>query len=362
MKILDRYILKEFFLPFFYCSSAFFLLYLIADLFEHMDEFMKAGVQWKNILLYYGYLIPTIFLQTVSFSLVLSLIYELGNFARHLEITGMKALGISPKRISAPFLCLGLILSFLYISLSEFVLPKTNFRIEELTKLYFEKSSKAKASSHIHTDITYSNIKENYVFYIRELDLKGNLARDIQVHYLSPQGAIKKVMRAEVGRWLDHEWWLLNGTIVNYDETGETEEDFQKFMKRLVDIQESPKDLIKEEKASLQMNFREYKTSLEKKFGKNIPPIQRVELFSKISTPWICFVLSLIIVPLGLNIPKGGAFVVLGKTVLVTLAFYSVQFVSLALGKQGHIHPLLAPWLANAIFMGVGGILWGRLR
>ena len=46
IKILDRYILKEFLLPFMYCSITFFLIYLIADLFEHMDKFIEASASW----------------------------------------------------------------------------------------------------------------------------------------------------------------------------------------------------------------------------------------------------------------------------------------------------------------------------
>lgn len=360
MKIIDRYILREFILPYLYCNLAFLLLYLVGDLFEHMDEFLKARTTWRDMLRYYTYLIPTIFTHTAPFSLVLSLIYELGNFARHSEIIGMKASGISPKRIAVPFLFLGLILSLVFLYLSEHVIPKANVELEALSKTYLQKSSTQSSKS--YEDLAFSNVKDNYVFYIHQLDLKNNFAQGIQIQYLTPQGSIQKLIRAETGRWLDGEWWLFNGAILRYDEVGDLQNGAESFAKRIVHIQESPQALIREEKASEKMNYYELKDSFLKKFGKKIPSVQSVELHSKLSAPWICFILVLMIVPIGLKIPKGGAFVVLGKTILLTLTLYGSQFISMALGKQGYIQPILACWIPNLTFTGLGIFLFGRLR
>jgi lipopolysaccharide export system permease protein len=360
VKIIDRYILKEFITPFLYCSITFFLLYLVGDLFEHLDEFIRAKTSWYDLVRYYLYLGPTIFTYTTPFSLVLSLIYVLGNFARHSEIIGMKASGISPKRIAIPFLFLGFVLSLIFFYLSEFVTPRTNVGLETLSQLYLEKSSGKNPKS--FEDLAYSNANDNYVFYIHTLDLKSNAAQGIQVHYLTPQGSIHKLIRAESGRWLDGEWWLFNGTILRYDETGDIQNDVENFVKRAVRIEESPEDLIREEKASEKMNYPELKNSLVKKFGRKIPARQSVELHSKLSDPWICFMLVLIIIPIGLKIPKGGAFVVLGKALLLTLGFYGSQFVAMALGKQGYIQPIFACWLPNMTFGIWGMILLKRLK
>jgi lipopolysaccharide export system permease protein len=360
VKIIDRYILREFILPYLYCNLAFLMLYVVGDLFEHMDEFLKARTGWQDILSYYLYMIPTIFTHTAPFSLVLSLIYELGNFARHSEIIGMKACGISPKRIAIPFLFLGLTLSLVFLYLSERVIPKANVELEILAKTYFQKSTAQ--NSKPYEDLAYSNAKDNYVFYIRKLDLNDNSAQEIQIQYLTPQGTIQKLIRAEAGRWLDGEWWLFNGTVLRYDETGDLQDDAENFIKRMVRIQESPQDLIREEKANQKMNYSELKDSFLKKFGKIIPAFQLVELHSKLSSPWICFILVLMIVPIGLKIPKGGAFVVLGKTILLTLGFYGSQFISMALGKQGYLQPVFACWLPNLIFGSFGVILLGKLK
>ncbi|MBI1870102.1 MAG: LptF/LptG family permease [Chlamydiae bacterium] len=357
MKIIDRYILREFILPFFYCFLAFFILYFIADLFEHMDVFLKTHTPWKQILFYYIFLTPTIYTEISPFCLALSLIYVLGNFARHHEIVGMRASGISSKRIAFPFLLLGLFLSTTFFYLNESWLPKARLRMETFKKTFIDKED-ASQDSKIYNNLTYGNMKENYIFYMRELDLKTNTALDLQIHYLNPSsGSLEKLIRAQEGRWLDQEWWLFNGTIVRYDASGDIKEDPEIFLKRKASIFESPLELILEEKANEQMNYFEFKNYLLKKYGKKIPRPQKTELYSKISKPWIYFVLVLLVVPIGLEITRGGALTVLGKTLLFTFAYYSVQFFLLALGKQGYLDPGLACGLTPGFFG-----LWGAVK
>ncbi len=360
MKIIDRYIIKQFIMPFIYCSLAFFILYLIADLFEHMDEFLRAHTPWYHILKYYLYMLPMIFIQTSPFSLVLALIYELGNFARHFEVVGMKACGISPKRIALPFLGLGFLLSVILLYLHEGVLPKSFVRLDQFKKMYFEKGESKNAKS--YRDLAYSNAKENYVFYIHELDLKKNIAKDAQVHYLTPNGSIEKLFRAKEAQWLDKQWWFLDGSILRYDKTGEIEDTPEQFGKMVMRMGESPEDLIREEKANEQMNYLEFRFSLSKKYGKKIPAYEKVELNSKLSMPWICLVLVLVVVPMGINISKRGAFAALGRTLILTIAYYVIQFMGLASGKQDYLDPIFASWCANIIFGGLGGFLMMRLK
>ncbi|MBI1884365.1 MAG: LptF/LptG family permease [Chlamydiae bacterium] len=360
MKIIDRYILREFILPFFYCILTLFLLYLIADLFEHMDEFLKSHVPWLDILRYYLFMLPNIYIEICPFSLVLALIYLLGNFTRHHEIIGMRAAGISSKRIAVPFLLLGWVLSALFFYLNEEVIPQTRLQSEIFKKIFSEKETDE--NSQRYEDLTYGNALENYALFIHKLDPKTNIAQDVQVHYLNPDGTMNKLIRAQTGRWLDNEWWFFNGTIVRYSETGDITHDPEVFYKRKTRIYESPLDLIREEKASEQMNYSELKNSLSKKYGGRIPASQRVELYEKLATPWICFILVLVVVPIGLTITRGGALPVLGKTILLTLTYYGLQFTLSALGKQGYLPPLLASWLANGIFGGLGMILMMRLK
>lgn len=55
MKIIDKYMLKQYLIPFGYCVGAFSLLYIVLDLFDRFADFVEAKVPAQDVLLYYAY-------------------------------------------------------------------------------------------------------------------------------------------------------------------------------------------------------------------------------------------------------------------------------------------------------------------
>ena len=359
MKIIDRYLFREFITPFLYCTLAFFILYLVADLFEHMDEFLASQIPLRQLMLYYFYTLPTILIRTTPFSMVLASTYELGRFAKHLEVVGMQSCAIPLKRIALPLFEVGVILSAFYFLTAEFVLPTTSLRSTLISQTYLDTDEGTKK---IYQDIAYSSILKNFVVYIRELDLKHHQAQEIQVHQMGPQGSLECVTRAKTGVWLDGAWWLFDGTISRFDPEGNPMEDIVNFKKMKGVLQLSPKNLIREENASEHLNYKEMKESLKYKFGRDIPQGHLVKLFSKLSAPWAYLILMLVIVPLGLKIPRGGGFMVLGKVIVITLSYFCLEFFFQALGKQGHFHPITACSLPIIIYGSFGALSCWRLK
>ena len=85
MKIMDRYILKEFIKALIYCLTAFIFLYIIADLFTYIDEMIRNRVTVRTALVYYGTFVPTIFVQVSPMAALLATIYTLSNLKRYNE-------------------------------------------------------------------------------------------------------------------------------------------------------------------------------------------------------------------------------------------------------------------------------------
>ena len=96
MKIIERYILKEFVISTFYCLVVFIFLYIMGDLFNYIDEMIRNRVQPATILVYYINFIPSIFVEVTPVAVLLSTVYTLSNFNRHNEITALRASGLTP--------------------------------------------------------------------------------------------------------------------------------------------------------------------------------------------------------------------------------------------------------------------------
>ena len=65
MRIIDRYLLQGFIESLLYCLTLFFVLFVVIDVFNNLDEFIKGGLTLRIILSYYLYSLPSIFVQVV---------------------------------------------------------------------------------------------------------------------------------------------------------------------------------------------------------------------------------------------------------------------------------------------------------
>jgi len=91
MRILDRYILKSVLSIFLGCLLIFFFLYIIIDVFSHLDEILKQKVNIDVLFRYYISYLPIIFVQVSAIASLLSTLYTFGTLNRNNEIVAMRS-------------------------------------------------------------------------------------------------------------------------------------------------------------------------------------------------------------------------------------------------------------------------------
>ena len=109
MRLLDRYLIREWLIPFGVCLSGFMLLWIAFKLINELDEF--AGVGAAEIARYYWVTLPGNFFIVVPVALLLSLMYAINQHSRHHEFIAIRNAGIGMFRMSAPYLLVGVLLS-----------------------------------------------------------------------------------------------------------------------------------------------------------------------------------------------------------------------------------------------------------
>ena len=83
MRILDRYTLRQLIGPLVWCLALFVILYLVIDLFGHLDEILRLRVPVHVVARYYGSMLPLIFVQVAPFACLMAVLYTVGNLNRH---------------------------------------------------------------------------------------------------------------------------------------------------------------------------------------------------------------------------------------------------------------------------------------
>ena len=141
MKIIDRYITKEFLLPFFFCLLVFTTLYIVIDLFSRLEDIMQRHVEVSILLQYYLAFLPIIFVRTAPVAVLLSTLYVLGDLTKYNEITAFKAGGLNIWRLTLPFFFLGLIISITTLIINDELVPQPNIISVTVKEEYFEKET-----------------------------------------------------------------------------------------------------------------------------------------------------------------------------------------------------------------------------
>src|SRR5690606_35497632 len=85
MRILDRYLLRTFMMPWLSCLIGFTFLFVIVDLVESLNKFVDGGVSIFSVVAYYVPYIPSIWIYIGPITLLLALLYALYQLTRNNE-------------------------------------------------------------------------------------------------------------------------------------------------------------------------------------------------------------------------------------------------------------------------------------
>ena len=102
MRILFRYVFREFCVPLAYCLAGFMSIYVLFELFGIFNRILEAKPGLGLCVLYFaGYLSPY-FKWLAPACLMLAALYTMWSFCRHSELIAMRASGVGFLSIVRP--------------------------------------------------------------------------------------------------------------------------------------------------------------------------------------------------------------------------------------------------------------------
>ena len=131
MRILDRYLLREFLAPLGMCTLAFSMLFVVFDLFDRLGRFVNSEAPLLSIPVYYFHYLfafngnVSLIVAILPISLLLASLYCATRMIRYNEFVAMMACGVSFLRILAPFVGVGIAVSFLGLAIQERQAPRS---------------------------------------------------------------------------------------------------------------------------------------------------------------------------------------------------------------------------------------------
>jgi lipopolysaccharide export system permease protein len=129
MKILDRYVAKNFLVGYVIALAVLLGLRIIIDLFVKIDEFTEhvdlgTAAVLKNILTFYGLNCTLYFRDFAGMITVVAASFSFGKMVRSNELVAVMASGVSLKRVIGPIVFLAVLLTGVLVIDQELIIPR----------------------------------------------------------------------------------------------------------------------------------------------------------------------------------------------------------------------------------------------
>lgn len=354
MRILDRYVLREFLRMVGIGVLAFITIFITLNMVEKVDNFIDNRVPAETVVKYYAFQVPYIFTLTLPVAVLISALFTTGQMARRNELVAMRASGVRFARTMVPLLAGGLAAAVFSFAVSEFVQPAASSVVNSIAASDMKKSS-GRADPRLRTNLTYRG-KDGLLYSAPEYDTKLNVMKDLVVEQ-SDAGRLVFRVNAVKATWQDSVWVLTDAWVRWFSETGEVERETHIASAPLPLLRDYPRDILREQRKPEDMSYRELLglvRSIDQSGGD--PSKYRVGLAMKISFPFANLIVVLVGAPLTARLRKGGLAVGVGIGLGLAFLYYGMIKGSQALGDHGLVPPLVAAWGSN-LFFGVCGVL-----
>jgi lipopolysaccharide export system permease protein len=358
VRILDKYLLREYAWPLLYCFDAFAMLMIVIDLFGTLDDFITYHARFGTVVHYYLILFPEMFVLIMPMALLLGLLFCLANLSKSNELVAMRVNGISLLRIAVPMLAIGAAASIVVFIVNELFVPHAHEKADALRAVV-----RGKRQPEVLENFFFANVIERRDWYARRFDTRRSEMDTVEVHDRNKDGTPDLDVYAESARWIDHQWHFFNADLYNHRETPlrpirVAETNFPAF-------KESPSRLAVEGKNPDDLTTGELRRYIRtQRAAKHLTGLAKYEvrLQSRYAFPLTCFIVVLMGIPLGMRVSRSGPLLGVGTALTLVVAFYFLNNITLALGDGGRIPAVAAAWTTNAIFACVGSVLLFRAR
>jgi len=359
-RILDRYVLKELVAPFSIGVGVFTFFLVIDRVYSLTDLVITKGVPFPLVLTLLVFMLPAFLTQTLPIALLVAVLLVCGRLATDLEVTALKASGVSPLRLFRPVLVAAGIVTLLVASLTLVVNPWAQGAFQQ--QLF--RILQTRAASGI-VERTFSASFGQFTIYVQEVSpsqvaLKGLLVADER------QPALSRVVVAREGRLLTDEenkrvtLRFLDGEITETDVNNRRR--FRHTAFSLYDMNlslESPlagparADKPERDLASgaLLREARELRRQ-----GQQVTPYY-VELHKRLALPLASVVFVMVGFPLGVRSHRGGRGAALAASLGIVVAYYFLLTSLEGLALSRRLPAALAIWAPNVLFGVLGVVL-----
>lgn len=381
MRIIDRYLLRQFVQVFLICFISVDGLYVVSDALTNLDEFLRyaetEGTVYGLIAEFYSYRSIFMFERMSSMLTMITGMFTVTWIQRHNEMTALTAAGVSRARVIRPIVVAAIAISLLTCAGRELVIPPLAEKLDREPKnLRGDSGQELKprydneTSILMHGRATFANesriqepsfiLPETLNKYGKQLSAPNAFYREpmadrpggylfrgvtsperlLQSHSLSVDGKPVVITPRDEPGWLNGDECFVASNVSFEQLSGG--HGWRQFS--------STRQLI--------TGLSNPSLGLAGEFGADV----RVAIHSRVVQPFLDLTLLFLGLPLVLHGTNRNVFIAIGMCGLVCTAFMVVVMACQYLGQISLIRPALAAWVPLIIFVPVAVGMYERIE
>ncbi len=358
MRILSRYILKEFLSNLFLGLLIFTFVLLLDHLFELADLLLNKGVGLGLTLKLLFLLLPSSLSLTLPMSTLLAILLTFGRLSENNEITAVRASGVAAWNYSKTPLAAALVASFFLVPFNTRWAPHAHAAFRQLYLQVLKRNPLVRIE-----EKTFVQIGEYHLFVERK-DRKTKAMRGITIYKLPANGAPLRVFAergtASVDSAKGMTFFMQDGRIEQVDAADPSKwvytgfKDYQLFIP-LVNAQTSS------ERALEEMDNNELAAEINRLKSKHLPfPILACQMHLRWALAVSPFLFALLGIPLAIRLHRGGRSIGFGLSLMIMVIYYVLVMGGTAAGQRGLWPPWFAVWLGNGVLLASASAFYWR--
>lgn len=356
MKILDRYIIKNFLATFFFILGIIIVLAVIIDLVEKMDDFVKMTASFKDVVFDY-YLNFILFYMNMFAGLItfIAVIFFTSRLAQRTEIVAMLSGAVSFRRLCFPYFIGATIIASLSLVINHFVLPDAN-----KTRLEFEEIHIRNNAFNVKGKNLHRQIEPGTIAYFESYSHSRNMGYRFSLEHWAGDSLQFKLM-ADNAHYdtLTGAWRIEDYFVREFNELGSTVRTGN-VMDTVINL--DPGDLGQRTTFATSMGYAELNEAIAEKQEQGSDQVKHflIEKHQRSATPFATYIFTLIGVSLASRKTRGGTGMHIFLGLLLTFIFiFALRMAAVGATNAG-LSPLLAVWLPNLAFLLVGIWIYRR--
>jgi len=361
MRILSRYVLKEFLANLFLGLLIFTFVLLLDHLFELADLLLNKGVGiWLTLELLF-LLLPSSLTLTLPMSTLLGTLLTFGRLSENNEITAVRASGLPAwNYVKAP-LCAALTTSLFLIPFNTLLAPHAHAVFRQIYVQVLKRNPLVRIE-----EKTFVEIGEYHIFVERK-ERRNKLMRGITIYKLPASGAPLRIFAERGTASVDGSrgitFYLQDGRIEQVDAADPTRwiytafKEYQLFIP-LMSTQSNTTRALEE------MDNHELRAEIGRLKIKHLPyPLLSCQMHLRWALAFAPLLFTILGIPLAIRVHRGGRSIGFGLSLVIMVIYYVLLMGGTAAGQRGVWPPWFAVWLGNgALLASAGTIYWRFIR